>query len=191
MLPSTLPGTLSRTLPIALDGTLPGCLTVRSQASSQDALKHTPSTLSNTLPIAPDDTLPACLTIRSQVHSEYAPKYTSEYALKCTPGHALKDAPNCTRLHTPRLLDCTLSSTLRIALDYTLPACLTVRSQVRSQESRRSQSHLTICCQVCSCLLDADCRCQILGGVWQAAYCGLCLAGGVWRAVCGGGQLKS
>jgi len=33
---------LCRTLPIALNGTLPACLTVRSQASSQDALKHTP-----------------------------------------------------------------------------------------------------------------------------------------------------
>jgi len=32
---------LSRTLPIALDGTLPASLTVHSQVSSQDALKHT------------------------------------------------------------------------------------------------------------------------------------------------------
>jgi len=33
---------ISRTLPNVLNGTLPACLTVRSQASSQDALKHTP-----------------------------------------------------------------------------------------------------------------------------------------------------
>jgi len=33
---------VNRTLPIALDVTLLACLTVRSQASSQDALKHTP-----------------------------------------------------------------------------------------------------------------------------------------------------
>jgi len=36
---------LWRTLPIALDGTLPACLTVCSQVSSQDTLKYTPSTL--------------------------------------------------------------------------------------------------------------------------------------------------
>ena len=48
---STLPGMLSRMLPIALDGTLPASLTVRSQVSSQDSPKYT---------------------------SEYAPKYTSE-----------------------------------------------------------------------------------------------------------------
>jgi hypothetical protein len=33
---------LSRTILIALDGTLLACLTVRSQVSSQEALKHTP-----------------------------------------------------------------------------------------------------------------------------------------------------
>ena len=38
----TLPGIPSRTLLVAPDGTLPACLTVRSQVSSQDALKHTP-----------------------------------------------------------------------------------------------------------------------------------------------------
>jgi hypothetical protein len=39
---STLPGMLSRPLPIALDGTHPACLIVRSHTSSQEALKHTP-----------------------------------------------------------------------------------------------------------------------------------------------------
>ena len=73
--PSTfsIPGMHSRTLPIALDGTLPACLTVRSQVSSQDAPKYTPSTLSSTLPsllsrmllIALDGTLLACLVVRS------------------------------------------------------------------------------------------------------------------------------
>jgi len=42
MLLSILPSTLSNTLPLALDGKLPTCLTVCFQASSQDALKHTP-----------------------------------------------------------------------------------------------------------------------------------------------------
>jgi len=52
--PSTLPSTppcwfsstllhmLTRMLPLALDGTQPACLTVHSQTSSQEALKHTP-----------------------------------------------------------------------------------------------------------------------------------------------------
>jgi len=164
-----------KTLPIAFDDTLSACLTVRSQVSSQDAPNctrwHTlslldctlPSKLSRrsqlhsmahsqpawlyapkwalkTLPIAHDDTLSACLTVHSQVSSQ--------------------DALNCTRWHTPGLLDCTFPGTLSrrsqlhsmahslpawlyarwsalktlpIALDDTLPAFLTVRSQVSSQ----------------------------------------------------------
>jgi len=39
---STLPGMLRRTLTLALDGTQPACLTVHSQTSAQEALKHTP-----------------------------------------------------------------------------------------------------------------------------------------------------
>jgi len=88
-------------------------------------------------------TLPACLTIRSQVSSQDALKHTS--------GHALKDAPNCTRWHTPSLLDLhspvssqgrsqlhlmahsqPIDCTLPIVLDGTLPACLTIHSQVSS-----------------------------------------------------------
>ena len=106
---------LSRTLPIALDGTLPACLTIRSQVSYQDAPKYTPnilpstppSTFSSTLPsmlsrtllIALDDIPPAYLTVRSQV--------SSQDALKHTPGHAPKytlqrqDTPNLTRLYAP------------------------------------------------------------------------------------------
>jgi len=68
-LPSTCLGMLSRTLLITLNGTLPACLTVRSQVISQDALKHTPK-------------------------------------------HALIYSPNCTRWHTPSLLDYTLPSKL-------------------------------------------------------------------------------
>jgi hypothetical protein len=155
---------LSRTLSIALDGTLPACLTVRSQVSSQDALKHTPK---HTLQYTPNCTrwhTPSLLDTRSQAHSKYAHKYTSEYVLEYTPGHALKDSFNCTRWHTPSLLDCTLPSTLPgmlsrtlpIALDGTLPASLTVRSEVSSQEGRHSQSYLTICSHVCSCMLDPE-----------------------------------
>jgi len=113
--PKYSPSTLSSTLPIALDNTLPACLTIRSEVSSQGAPKDIPNTfssilpgmLSSTLPIALDGTLPACLTVRSQVSSQDAPKYSPS----------------------------TLSSTLPIALDNTLPACLTIRSHVSSKDA--------------------------------------------------------
>jgi hypothetical protein len=173
-----------------------------------------PSTLSSTLPIALNNTLPAYLTIHSQLSSQDAPKYT-EYVLKCTPGHAPKDAPTCTRWHTASLLYCTLPnqrsrssqahsrarSQVHCQLhSMTLPACLTIRSQVSSQdapkntsedapkytseslsstlfialggtlpaylalcsqlihspEARHSQSHLTMCSHVCSCVLGSE-----------------------------------
>jgi len=77
MLSITLPSMLSSSLPIALDGTLSACWTVRSQVSSQDALKHTPE---HALKFTPnctqwhtpgllDCTLPSKLSRRSQAHS--------------------------------------------------------------------------------------------------------------------------
>jgi hypothetical protein len=105
---STFPVMLSCTLPIAFDGTLPACLTVHSQVSSHDALKHIPQ---HTLKYTPNCTrwhTPSLLDIHCQSHSKYVPKYTSEYVFKYTPGHTLKDAPNSTQCHTPSLFDCTL-----------------------------------------------------------------------------------
>jgi hypothetical protein len=90
----------------------PSLLDLRSQVSSQDALKHTPNCTRWHTPSLLDYTPPSSLPRRSQVHSEYAPKYTSEYVPKYTLEHAFKDAPNCTRWHTPSLLDCTLPSKL-------------------------------------------------------------------------------
>jgi len=157
MFSNTLSGMLSRTLPIALDGTLPACLTVRSQVSSQDALNHTPEHAFKYTPNCTrwhtasllDYTLPSKLSRRSQSHSRarsqvhsqlhsmtpcqparlYAPK-CSQDALNHTPEHALKYTTNCTRWHTPSLLDYTLPSRL--------PSTLQVRSQV----------HLRVCSQV-------------------------------------------
>jgi len=103
----------------------PSLLDLHSRVSSQDTLKYTPSTfsstllgmLSRTLPIALSGTLPACLTIHSQVSSQDAPKY-SPSMLPSTP---------------PSMFSSTLLGmlprTLPIALDGTLPTCLTVRSQ--------------------------------------------------------------
>jgi len=117
------PKHLSRTLPIALDGTLPAYLTVHSEVSSQDALKHipehalkyTPNCTRLHTPSLLDYMSPSTLSRRSQVHSEYASKYTSQYILMYTPGHALKDLP--------------------VPLDSTLPACLTIRSQVSPRDA--------------------------------------------------------
>ena len=74
---------------------------------------------------------------------------TWKQAARCTSLHPPKYTPDCTRLHTPSQLDCTPQSKLSrcseahsqarsqlpIALDDTLPACLTIRSPVISQEA--------------------------------------------------------
>jgi hypothetical protein len=81
-------------------------------------------------------TLPACLTIHSHVRSQDAHRNTSEYA--------------------PKYISESLSSTLLIALDDRLPAYLALRSYIHSAEPRHSQSHLTICSNVCSCMLGPE-----------------------------------
>jgi len=98
---------------------------------------HTPSQLDCTLPSKLSRHSQIHLPVRSQVYSEYAPKYTeyapkytSEYALNYTPEHAVKYGPDCTRWHTPSLLDCTL------------PSKLSRHSQVHLQV--RSQVHLRV-----------------------------------------------
>jgi len=109
-----------RTLPIALDGTLPACLTVPFQASSQDALNRTPKhTLNNTpnctqchIPSLLEYTFHCKLWRGSQEHSEYTPTFTFKYIIKYTPEHALEHTPTCTWWHTHRMLGSMLSSTL-------------------------------------------------------------------------------
>ena len=93
--------------------TLSSKLSRHSQVHSEYVLKYTPSLL--------DYMLASKLSRHSQIHSEYTSKYTAEYVLKYTPGHSFQDAPNCTRWHTPSVLDCTL------------PIQLSRRSQVHSQ----------------------------------------------------------
>jgi len=202
LLDCTLPSTLSR----HSQAHSRACSQVHSQlhsmAHSQRAWLYAPkyalNTLSITLPIALDDTLPACLTIRSEVSSQDALNDTSE--------HALKHTPNCTRRHTPSLLDNTLPSMLSRCSQSHSRACSQVHSQLHSttllayralhsqvhpQEARHSQSHLTICSHVCSCMLDpetcwvADTRhwegwgwWRVVGTVWRAV-------GGVRRVACG------
>jgi len=98
---------LSSTLPIALDGTLPACLTIRSQVSSHDSLNHTPEhALKYTpnctrwhAPSVLDYTLPSKiwrhsqkhLRVRTQVHLRVARKYTRK----------MEDTPNLTWLYAP------------------------------------------------------------------------------------------
>jgi len=155
-----------------------------------------PSTLSSTLPIALDNTLPAYLTIHSQLSSQDAPKY-SEYVLKYTPGHAPKDAPTCTRWHTASLLDCTLpnqrsrssqahswarSQVYSQLHSMTLPACLTIRSQVSSQDAPKNTSEDApryTSESLSSTLFIAGDRHQEVWSRWR-------LAGGLWLLVGGG-----
>jgi len=107
----TLPGMLTKTLPIAPDGTLTACLTVCSEVCSQDALKHTSNCTRWHIPSLLHYTLPSKLSrhayeywICTQVHLQVALKYTPKYALKYT--------PNCSQWLAPSLLNCTLSSKL-------------------------------------------------------------------------------
>jgi hypothetical protein len=125
--PSLLDCTLLSTLPSMPNCTLPSSLAC---------------TLSSTLPIVLDCTLLACLTVRSQVSSRV--RSIARFQVNLTVrSEVLPIALDCARLHTPGLLDCMLPSTLPVALVYTLPACLTVRSQVRSQEVILSAGYLS------------------------------------------------
>jgi len=133
-----------------LESTLPNAFIARSQVHLQVRSQVHSRACSQGRSQLDSMTLPACLTIRSQVSSQDAPKHT--------PGHALKDAPNCTRWRTPSLLDCTLPSKLSRRSQAHSRAC----SQVHSQEARHSQSHLTICSHVCSWVLDPD-TCWVAG----------------------------
>jgi len=79
---------LSRTPPIALDGALLACLTVRSQVSSQDALKHTPghavkdthNCARRCTPSLLNCTLPSKLSRCSQAHSRACSQVHSQEA---------------------------------------------------------------------------------------------------------------
>jgi len=171
MLSSTLPRTLSRMLPTALDGTLPACMSVISQVSSHEALKHSPKhALMET---------PNCTRLHSQ------PDWL--YASNCAPKTLSSTLPR------------TLSSALPIALYCTLPTCFTVRSQVSSQytpkyTSQSLSSTLPIALDgtlpishenMLPCMLlharSRDLlsfRCQAPGGVRLGAYGMQCLLGG-------------
>ena len=133
------------------------------ESKQSDAFHCTlPSTLWSTLLIALDCTLPACFTIRSQLlsmaHAQPAWLYALKYALK------------------------TLSSILPSTLSNTLPAYLALCSQIHSPEARHSQSHLTICSHVCSCVLGPE-TCWVAGARHQEAWSWWRVAGGWW---CGG-----
>jgi len=80
---SALQRILSRTLPVALNGTLPACLTVSSQVSSQDTLNDLPRILSRTVPLALDESLPVYLALHSQVHSQ-ATRYCQTHVTICS-----------------------------------------------------------------------------------------------------------
>jgi len=92
---------------------------------SQDAPKYTPSTLPSTLPGM----------LRSEVHSWWHSTVHSQPAwltLSRWSQVNSKDAPNCTRCHTPSLLDCTLPSKLSRRSEAHSRACSQVHSQLHS-----------------------------------------------------------
>ena len=91
--------TLSRTLPFALNDTLPPCLTIRSQVSSQDALNHTPEDTLKYTPYCTRWHTPSLLDSTLPVSSQDTLKHTPEHALKYTPNltwlYASMYAPGC------------------------------------------------------------------------------------------------
>jgi len=180
MLSIALPSMLSSTLPNALDDTLPACLTIRPQVSSQNALKRTPEdalqyTPNRTRWHAPsllDYMLPCKLSRCSQPHSRACSQVYSQLpsmahsqpAWLYAPKYALKTLPR-----TP---------------PSTHPSTPPSRSQVQSQEGRHSQSDLTICSHVRSCMLDPE-TCWVAEARHQEAWGRWHMVGSVWQAACG------
>jgi len=162
-LSSTLLGTLSSTVPIALDDT-PSLLdcTLTSKLSRCSQVHRVRSEVHSQ----------ACSQWHSQLHS----LAHSQPAWLYTPKPALKKVE--------RTLPSMLSSMLPIALDGTLPAYLALRSQVHSQEGRHSQSHLTIYSHVPSCKLDPE-TCWVAETRRQEAWGRWHMVGSVWWAACG------
>jgi len=110
----------------------PSLLYLHFQASSEHVSKYTrsmlPSTLlgmlSRILPIALDGILPVCLTVCCWESYEDTLKHTLE--------HALKYAPNCSRWHTPNLVDCALPNKLSRRCHVFSWACFQIHSQFHS-----------------------------------------------------------
>jgi len=158
----------STKLPNAFHCTLPNKLSSHSQAHSQAR-----SQVHSQLHLM---TLTACLTIYFQV--------SSQNTLKHTPRNALKYTPKCTQCHTPILVDCTLASTpWRYSQVHSWARC-----PLHSPEARHSQSHLTVCSNVCSTVLDpktgwvAGARHEEADGRWREAWGGGQVAdGGGWN----------
>ena len=186
MFSSTLLGMVYRMLPIGLDGTLPACMTVHSQVSSQDALYHSTEharkytadcTICHTASVL-DYMLPSDLSgcsqshpqACSQVHSQLHPTAHSQPARRDT---LTKSALKTLRRRSPSTLPGTHPSplqvhsqqrkTLPISLDYLL-TCILLHAQCRDLLS---------------------CRCQALHDVRLLAYGGHSLVGGGLRVACG------
>jgi len=143
MLSSTHPSTISSRLPIALDGTLLGCLTVCSQESSQVHLR-----------------------VRSQVHLRIALLYTPEHALLYTPNCTRWYTPGVIGSTLPNTLS--RGKTLPISLDYMLP-CMLLRARSRDLLSCRRQAPGGVKLVVYGgqCLAGGGRR--VACGVWQVA----------------------
>ena len=120
-MPDALHCMLTSTFLIALNCTLLACLTVRSQSLLMARSQSTWLTLSSKLSRHSQVHSRACsqelFQLHSMTHSQPAWLFAPTYTLR----HALKDAPNFTRWHTPS------------QLYHTLPSELSRRSQAHSQ----------------------------------------------------------
>jgi len=130
---------LSRMLPYPLDGTLPSLLDLRSPVSSQDAPKYTPG---HALKVAPNCSrwhsailLDCTLWRHSQAQSWELSQGRSQLHSMAHSQPASLYAPKSALNKLSSPLTRKLSSMLLIALDCTLPACLTVHSQVSFQDA--------------------------------------------------------
>jgi len=176
----------------ALDSMHPAAINKTAKCISLVAPTQALNMLSSTLPIVLDDTpslldysLRSKLSRCSQVHYEYAPKYTLSThpstpqsmfpgthrdivsrTLAIAPlAHSQFDRLKVQKQTLKRLaitLPSTLSNTLLMALDDTLPACSDLPSQVYSPEARHFKSCWRVCSHVCTWVLDPE-TCQVAG----------------------------
>jgi len=142
--------------------------------------------------------LPSKLSRHSQIHTEYTPKYTSEYILQYTPGHAFQVTPQCNRWHTPSLIDRTLPINLLRRAQVHSPLHLIVHSQPtwlyapKYTVNRKDTPNLTwlydpMTAPACSIQRLAELQTSGTRSrrVWREEFSGRHMASGVWLVASG------
>ena len=166
---------LTRMLPIALDGTLQSCFTVRSQdafkCTPENDLKDPPNCTGWHTPSLHDCTLPSKLLRSSQAHSRACSQGNSQLHSTTLPAW-LTVRSQVSSQDTPKYTSQLLSTALPIALDGTLPISI---------------EYMLPCMLLHAWTRDLlSCRRQAPGGVRLGAYGRQCLVVGSVRCVaCG------